>query len=801
VTTSWEHIFRGPTPGFGQADPNAPTGQLDFLRSREEWTTLAILVVALAAVVSSVESSNWVREMPSLAAAGFSGLAVSWVVAQLRGRALLLVPAALAAGTLIVMGLVLHTMRLSDPSSSGGLTVRWSELKLRIASWVETLFDGGISNDSLPFVLLLVALVWLIAFLGAWSVVRWRNAWVALLPPGVLLLTNIAYLPGQPAFAFIVFLFAAVMLATRLRVLRALTTWGASDTVRPDGISTEVLRVSAWAGLALLIAAWIVPTANNIGPLADRWAALISPVTDRAERMGRLFVGVGSRGDSLHHRYGEVMALKGRARLDPEPLIEVAAPGEGFLRAMVYDEYAGQGWQLSATNAQPLAGSLEEVAEAGTAATRLEVRVPVTVEVTLLERVGDRLLFSAGEPLSTDRDADQRVGAHPADIVSLEPSSRLGSGDSYTTVGTVSAAELDRLVAAPAKYPGWVSSRYLQLPDDLPDEVRAYAATLAEPETQSYVAARLVEQHLRSTFPVDLRVPAPPPLRDATAYFLFDAQRGYFDHHASAMVVLLRTLGVPARLAVGFAIDDSDFDDETKLYTLSERESWAWPEVYFAGHGWIEFNPTPSRPLILRPGDDAALLRAFGLTDSDGRLFGDIPFDEDADFEALLLALGLSSGDEEGGATFEVGGRGGDGTDRGVDVAGIVGWMLAISVVGLALILGGRALWDRPYRGLSHSAQRWGKLSRLADWAGLGVAPTRTPREVTSEWSEALWPQPIDGAPLAAAFARERYGRPGYAEPPEEAEELDTLYMQLRNRFLRRAFSRWRPRRQRSAAP
>ena len=793
MSVSWDQIYRGPTPGFGQSNPNVPSGRLHFLRSHEAWTTLIILVVAQAAVITSVESSNWVREMPSLAAAGFSGLALGWFSAQIRTRAAWLVLVIPVAGGLSVAGLVLHTMRLSDPSAVGGLAVRWSEFKLRIAHWIETLIDGGISNDSLPFVLLLVALVWLIAFLSAWSTVRWRNAWIALLPLGVLLLTNIAYLPEQPVFSFNVFLFAAVVLATRLHVLRSLTTWGSSDTVRPDGLSAEVLRASSWAGLVLLLAVWIVPTANNIGPLANRWMTLISPVTDRAERMGRLFVGVGSRGDSLHHHYGDVLALKGRARLAHEPLLQVTAPGTGFLRALVYDEYGGQGWQISVKNEQPLAGPVEAVAEAGTAATRLEVRTPVTVGITLLERVGDRLLFSAGDPLSADRDSNRLIGTHPADIVSLQPNKRLKSGDSYTTVGTVSAAAIDRLVAAPATYPEWVTERYLQLPDDLPPEVREYAAALSEPGTQPYVTARLVEQHLRSTFPVDLRIPAPPPLRDATAYFLFDAKRGYFDHHASAMVVLLRSLGVPARLAVGFAIDDSDFDTETKLYTLSERESWAWPEVYFSGNGWLEFNPTPSRSLILRPGDDNALLRAFGLTDTDGRLRGAMPFDEDASFEALLAELGLDLDSTNNGTGADIH------SDEGENYfTTVFGWILAISMAGLVLILGGHAIWERPYRGLSAPAQRWEKLSRLAGWAGLGISPTRTPREVADEWHAALRPHPIEAAPLAAAFARERYGRPGYAEPPKQAEELDTLYMQLRNRFLRRTLTRRWPRRVRS---
>ncbi len=197
MTVSFEHLFRGPTPGFGQEPAASEPGRLDFLRSREEWITLALLVIALAAVVSSVEDANWVGRCPRSrwpASAGWrrGGSPRSCRRGRL-GRA-----RSPRLGTLFVTALLLHTLRLSDPEGPTGLIIRWSEMKLRIARWVEVLIDGGISNDSLPFVAMLVALVWLIAFLAAWATVRWQNAWVALLPLGVLLLTNIAYLPGNP---------------------------------------------------------------------------------------------------------------------------------------------------------------------------------------------------------------------------------------------------------------------------------------------------------------------------------------------------------------------------------------------------------------------------------------------------------------------------------------------------------------------------------------------------------------------------------------------------------------------------
>ena len=164
----------------------------------------------------------------------------------------------------------------------------------------------------------------------------------------------------------------------------------------------------------------------------------------------------------------------------------------------------------------------------------------------------DELLYSVGQPVQ--RRARRRT-PRPAQSRGRQRrcgrSGRLGEGDEYTVTGSVSLATVDQLRAAGTDYPAWVVDRYLQLPGDLPERVERKALRSRATPTTPYDQAYAIEQYLR-TFPDDFDVDAAPPGRDSVDYFLFDAQRGYFDYHASAMAVMLRTLGVPARVATGY---------------------------------------------------------------------------------------------------------------------------------------------------------------------------------------------------------------------------------------------------------
>jgi hypothetical protein len=84
-------------------------------------------------------------------------------------------------------------------------------------------------------------------------------------------------------------------------------------------------------------------------------------------------------------------------------------------------------------------------------------------------------------------------------------------------------------------------------------------------------------------------------------FFLFDVQRGYCDYYGSAFVVLARAAGIPARLAIGYAMGSYSY--ERNCYVVVERDAHSWPEVYFGEYGWIPFEPTAAFVPLDRPED------------------------------------------------------------------------------------------------------------------------------------------------------------------------------------------------------
>lgn len=147
----------------------------------------------------------------------------------------------------------------------------------------------------------------------------------------------------------------------------------------------------------------------------------------------------------------------------------------------------------------------------------------------------------------------------------------------------------DPLARADRSVPAAIRSRYLQLPE-LDPRIPALAQSLVAGTRSDYERAQAMAAHLRMNYGYTLELPsqqAPDPLSN----FLFDRRKGHCEYFASAMTVLLRTAGIPARLVNGF--QSGVYNPLSGLYVIRASDAHSWVEAYIGGRGWTSFDPTP----------------------------------------------------------------------------------------------------------------------------------------------------------------------------------------------------------------
>ena len=124
--------------------------------------------------------------------------------------------------------------------------------------------------------------------------------------------------------------------------------------------------------------------------------------------------------------------------------------------------------------------------------------------------------------------------------------------------------------------------------------MRALADHLTASSPTAYDKAKAIEQHLQS-MEYTLEVDPPPFNADGIDHFLFTLRKGYSEYFSSAMTVMLRSQGIPARMVTGYTTGDKVKDHD--IYIVTDSHSHGWVEVFFPNYGWIPFEPTPGAKL------------------------------------------------------------------------------------------------------------------------------------------------------------------------------------------------------------
>ncbi len=185
------------------------------------------------------------------------------------------------------------------------------------------------------------------------------------------------------------------------------------------------------------------------------------------------------------------------------------------------------------------------------------------------------------------------------DVISWAANPPLQKGDEYQVRAEVANPDVEELTAAGTDYPQWVKDHYLQIPDDVRPKIQSLAESLTTGLATPYDKANAITSYLRTTIQYSTSVTQPPRGQDPVLWVLLNSKQGFCNYYASAEVLMLRSLGIPARLAVGYA--QGQYDTGAQAYIVRNRDAHAWPEVYFPNLGWVEFEPTANQSPLSRP--------------------------------------------------------------------------------------------------------------------------------------------------------------------------------------------------------
>lgn len=420
-------------------------------------------------------------------------------------------------------------------------------------------------------VLLTAAGVGVVALVVDVVAVGWRRAPLAGLPLLALYAVPAAVLPGGTGI--VPFAFGVIGLLGLLAVDHQvrLANWG--HRVDADREVHGLLAAASYSEP--------VPTGavgRRIGAAAVG-LALVIPVF---VPMRALTLGAGAGATGTVVTYNPIVRLKGDLTLgtpivlmrirtnDPHPL--------PYLKMAGLDLFTGQTWAQSPLQAR------DPPVSAGLALPR--VRGPVyRTTITVTRRLGVHWLPLPYQPLSVQPSAGWRYDAETGTVFALDQTAR---GLTYRVSSEPLDVRTGALVDSPpvGAVPGF--SQYLSVPPNLPPLVAKTVSEVTATARTPYQRALAIQHFFTKDFRYSLSVPAGNSTNDIVNFLT--VRQGFCEQFAATMALFARMVGIPARVAVGFTYGQRQRDGS---YVVTTRDAHAWPELYFAGTGWLPFDPTP----------------------------------------------------------------------------------------------------------------------------------------------------------------------------------------------------------------
>jgi len=711
------------------------------MRFRGGWFALPIYLVVISMYPLSLQHADWVE-----ISSQFWWIAIAGVLAGtlLGNGQIRFTRAILAGGTLGMLMITLSTTF----ASTGGAAFRdkLTHFAILVNNWITQVLAGEAASDPTVFVLFLGASVWCATFVGSFVLARNGRIWDAVIFNGACLVINVSVALTNLYPDLIVFTLAVLVLLVRIHIVNLQERWVRQNIVPSGEMDWRLLRGGLTWTAVLVIMSLVTPRVGAAEVLNGAWSTFEGPYHSVEAEWQRFFAGVSGPSRIRGVSFSDSIRLGQAPNLGDRVVMTVEAPAGHFWRAVTYDFYTGAGWRTTESDKADKITLPTADREAFQA--RFDIIVPHS-----------NILFGANEPQKVDVPYQFYTGSDKTYSTSLHALNRSQAAGTYTVTSLVSTADKQTLRKAAATYPDYIKAKYLQLPSTLPPRVKSLAHSLLDNIPNAYDKAETLENFLRSPpYSYSPQVKATPPGKDPIEYFLFDLKQDFCEYFASAMVVMLREAGVPARLVEGFTT--GAYDSASNAYVVKEQDAHAWVEVYFPQYGWIEFEPTPSQPPFPRVDSSAA-----GGTDSgDGSASGDSSSDpNDPASRPNRAEDQLNQDDSSGGFSG----------DSVVAAVRSIDPRPALAFLGFLLLLLALAVvrFNWRFRNYGPIESAWGKTRLLASYVGHPPHPSQTTYEFASSLGTAI-PETQDPVQsLAQARVVERYSAQGADDDLRDAAE------------------------------
>lgn len=705
---------------------------VDRLRHpRAGWLGIGLLLVMAVSVAWSVQGAGWLEQLgflvPVAAAAVLSGA----LVGMLRPP----IVVALPLGAVIGAGVVLWTVG-GEYFPEARDADRFMALHLDTIGWLRTMVRTGYPLEMSPYAVGLGTLLFATAFGAAHALHRHHRVLDAIALLGVAMIVNMSATYADLFGTLIVFVAAALLLWLIGNVADRREGWQRRRVSENVEVSPAIMRSGVVFAAGSMALAWALTSVAVAAPLTEAWRSLDSTwigIRDSFEGAFGSLTNTQSRITGTS--FGPAFTVSGSWYAQDGEVLILASDRPLYLRTTTYDHYTGRGWAQSDTTRREVAANQllfsRATSERPTVPDAVDI---IRIAIEMRQTLG-RNLFTAGSPLRVYAPSVVlEPGGEPL-LSAIEHPSPPRAGDEYQVQVAVSKATEAQLGAAGRDYPAEVSELYLDT-GGLTDRVRELVAEVTERAANDYERVKALSNYLRfdDSFTYSTVAAVPDDGEDLVDFFLFspEANRtGYCEYYASALVMMVRSLGIPARVAVGFAPGDRQ-PDET--YLVRESGAHAWAEVYFPGYGWEIFEATPS----ISPG----FFRASGAVGGPARppTRGEDPL---LDWDVYRESVGRQPGGElplPGASNPPAIGQQPPNPQAEAQAERGHSALVVATVVFAALLL----VWlrmqmaDRRLRRLPAGDRAWQQLTAAAARAGIGQRPSETIYEYAGWLEEQL---------------------------------------------------------------